>query len=355
MRRFGVAALALGLLACEMPDMGAPTDAGAGSGDMGPMVDGGWPGGEELRINQMQMRATVNSYHDFVFDVLPEVAWRHPRPIEQVQSGIRVFDFDVAGDRVSWINIKPQTVEWAGDAVNNCGFVRDGEFISGALNTCLRDLRNWSDAHPDHPLIIVLISEADRFDQPPQLMWQLDDLESHILIGLDRERLLVPADLRGEHPSVWAAIQADGWPTVAATRGKFMVVLNDRGPTRLTYLMEGGADPDDRLMFIIGDPDLAGDEALGDEVVFTFEPSGLWDFETDMAHLERMRELIARGFLVHAITDDPEKAGQLRREGVHLVGTRFPDEVFGPAGEHPTACNPVTAPVWCDDGMFEPR
>jgi len=360
MRRLCVAALALGLVACDMPDMGAPTDDGVGAGDMGPMVDGGPPGDEALRINQMQMRATVNSYHDFLFDFRPEeewghVRWRHPRLIEQVQSGIRVFDFDVAGDRVAWINIEPATVEWAGDWFNNCGVVRDGEPLIGDLRMCLWDLRDWCDAHPDHPLIVVLLGEADTFDQPSQVMWQLDDLEGYVLSGLGRERLIVPADLRGEHPSIWAAIQADGWPTIAETRGKVMIVLNDRGPIRATYLMNGGEDPADRLMFMTGDPDTAGDEAVADEVVFTFEPGVLWEFETDMAHLERMRELVDRGFLVHAITDDPEKAALLRREGVHFVGTRFPEEVFGPVGEHPTTCNPVTAPLWCRDEMFESR
>ncbi len=66
MCRLCVVLLALGLTACDVPEMGGPGDADGG--DWGPMTDGGFPLGDEtLRIDQMQMRATVNSYHDFVF------------------------------------------------------------------------------------------------------------------------------------------------------------------------------------------------------------------------------------------------------------------------------------------------
>lgn len=354
MVRLCVAALAVGLVACEMTDMGDPTDGGDVDVLEG-APDGGRPPVENLRVNQMQMRATVNSYHEFVFDHDPVVAWRHPHAgVQAEDQGIRVFDFDVSGDRVSWIDIHPATHELPFDTANNCGSWEGDELHSGDLIGCLWDIRDWCRANPQHPMLIVLIGETDPGDQPHQLVWQLDDLESSIEIGLTRERLLVPADIRGDHPTVWDAIQADGWPTIDETRGKVMVVLNDRGPTRFAYLMNGGLDPMDPLMFVVGDPEVAGQDAVGDEVLFTFEPDATYDFETDMAQIEQMRNLVRRGFLVHAITDDPDKAALLREEGVHFVGTRFPEEVLGPVEGSPTTCNPVTSPAWCRDEMIEP-
>ncbi len=357
MLRLCVAVFTFGLLACDMPVMGAPADGGGRDGDMALAPDGGAPPVGDLRINQMQMRATVNSYHEFVFDQDPAVAWRHPDVnVQAEEQGIRVFDFDISGDRQSWFDLHPATHEFPFDHANNCGWrISDNELYSGDLGMCLRDLQGWCDANPEHPLLVLLIGETDTGDRPPQMIWQLDDLESSIQIGLSRDRLLVPADVRGEHATLWDAIQADGWPTVDETRGKVMIVLNDRGPMRFAYLMNGGLDPADPLMFVAGDPEIAGQDGVGDEVFFSFEPTETYDFETDMARIEQMGDLIRRGFLVHAITDDPDKAEVLRGAGVHFVGTRFPDAVFGPVDGSPTLCNPETAPDWCLDEMFEPR
>ena len=148
-----------------------------------------------------------------------------------------------------------------------------------------------------------------------------------------------------------------GWPTVDATRGKVMFVLNDRDLARAEYILRGGEDPEDRLLFQMGDPAWADDPHAGDEVIFTFEPAlpeHPWIFETDPAHLGRIRELAAAGYLVHAISDDPEMIDQLRAAGAHFIGTRFPER-FGPMPEAgPTVCNPITRPD-CDVATIEPR
>ncbi len=309
---------------------------------------------EGLRINQMQMRATVNSYHaSLVPGVVDEFSYDHLLLAEQAeQQGIRVFDLDVSGDPQSFMAISPATDEHVVDRWNNCS---ERMNPPGGLISCLWNLRDWLDANPDHPLVVILVGESELLGPRSQMMHQLDGLEAQIITGLGRDRLLTPDDVRGAHPTLWHALQADGWPTVEETRGKAMLVLNDRGVVRVRYLLTGGEDPDDRLFFVIGDPELEGDEALRDEVIFTFEPPVVRQFETDMARLPRMRELVEAGYLVHAITDDAERARRLRAEGVHFVGTRFPDEVFEPFEGSPTTCNPVTAPADCRPEQIEPR
>ena len=374
-----VTAAALLALGCSpmMDGMmeGSPADAGArdawppGTDGARPMVDVGVRDAEPvdaepvdavapapregLRINQVQMRATVNSYHaSLVPGVVDEFSYDHLRLAEQAeQQGVRVFDLDVRGDRVSFMAISPATDEHVVDRWNNCS---ERMNPPGGLIACLWNLREWLEANPEHPLVIILVGESELLERRSQMMHQLGELESQLAIGLDRERLLTPGDVRGAHPTLWHALQAGGWPTVEATRGKVMLVLNDRGVVRARYLLTGGDDPENRLLFIIGDPELEGDPALRDEVVFTFEPPVVRQFESDMARLPRMRALVDAGYLVHAITDDAERARRLRAEGVHFVGTRFPDEVFGPLDGSPTTCNPITAPADCRADQIEP-
>ena len=139
------------------------------------------------------------------------------------------------------------------------------------------------------------------------------------------------------------------------TRGKAMFVLNDRELARERYIERGGLDPENRLLFLIGDPDLPDDE----EVVFTFEPElidSIHGYETDPADLERVQALAEEGNLVHGISDRPEMIEALRAAGAHFIGTRFPAEIFGeiPA-TGPVECNPVTRPDDCDPAEIEPR
>lgn len=339
--------LALAALGC-VPEM---TDMMTGD----PMQDGGpeqvsdanLPVCEQggLRLNHLQMRGTVNSYHDFRNDQRPEIAYRHlPLDEQATLQGIRQFDFDLSSDRISFIDLAPQYVEHPSDAESHCG---------GFLG-CLWELRDWSDAHPDHPLAIVLVGESHlRGDDLPHLQVQLDDIERAIVLGVGRERVLTPEDVRGDFPSLRAAIECVGWPAVEETRGKFLFVLNDRSVPRVHYLLNGGLDPDDRLLFVIGDPDAAAEPATADEVIFTFEPDELFGFETDPAMLPRMTALADSGYLVHAITDDPVRAAELRAAGAHMVGTRYPDELW-PAADDPIVCNPLTWPAGCDPATIDP-
>ncbi len=302
-----------------------------------------------LRVNHMQVRGTNNSYHTNTNPFDREFRdYYHLPLVEQAgEQGIRFFDFDLDPDRDAGIVLEPRV----GDAL-------DIETICPSWFICLFELEMWMDENPQHTLLVFLIAESWRFNSPPGLFFQLDDVEEDAVLTLGRDRILSPADVRGEHATLREAIRQDGWPTVDETRGKVMLVLNDRAEAREAYLENGGLDPDDRLLFLIGDPDRAEDPDTGDEVIFSFEPEfdgDPWYFETEPAELDRMRELAALGYLVHGISDDPQMVADLRAAGTHFVGTRYPDDVFGeiPAAG-PVACNPVTRPDDCDPSEMEP-
>ncbi len=316
----------------EMPDGMVPPDPNA------------------LRINHMQLRATTNSYHQQDTEEDPELfAYTHlPLAEQAAEQGIRFFDFDLWPDRWSGRSLYPRVTDHPADNAAICL----------TWFRCLSNFRPWVEANDDQALVVFLVGEAWLFATSPGLHFQLDVLEDVILATVGRERVLKPADVRGEHPTLRDAIRADGWPTVEATRGRFMFVLNNRALARERYIERGGLDPDERLLFIVGDPDRAEDPETGDEVVFAFEPEfdgDPWYYDTDPDDLERMQALSAAGFLVYGTSDDPAMIADLRATGAHAVGTRFP-ALFGeipPSG--PVACNPITRPDDCDPADFQPR
>ena len=308
------------------------------------------PDPNALRINHMQLRATTNSYHQQDTPEDPELfAYTHRPLAEQAaEQGIRFFDFDLWPDRESALTLYPRVTDHPADNAAICL----------TWFRCLSNFRPWVEANEDQVLVVFLVSEAWLFATTPGLHVQLDVLEDVILDTVGRERVLKPADVRGEHPTLRDAIREDGWPTVEATRGKFMFVLNDRALARERYIERGGLDPDERLLFIIGDPDRAEDPETGDEVVFTFEPEFVdfpWFYETDPADLDRMEALAGDGFLVHGISDDPEMIAELRAAGAHFVGSRFPTRLGEVPPSGPVGCNPVTRPNDCDPADFQPR
>lgn len=281
--------------------------------------------GDALRLNHIQVRGTVDSYHDFDPAAPPSTHYAHLPFDQQAElQGIRQFDIDVVGDGHRLL--VRRTLE-----------LYDREVICRLFSECLAELVEHSNRFYNHPPLVLLIGET-LYTEPPAspFFWHVDEIEAYVIDAFGRNRILAPADVRGGHPDLLTAIETDGWPSLDETRGKIIVVLNEHGPARDEYLTFGGVDPADRILFLIGDLD----EPSRDEVIVSFDEPG----EDDLQQIE---ELAHRGFLVHTSTDDPEMIQRVRAAGAHMVATRFPEELFGPAGDSPSVCNPVTAPATC--------
>lgn len=331
----------------DMPDGGAPLDAEPDTGPIDAAFD---VGPNALRINHVHLRGTTNSYHTVDHDVDPELLGYIHLPIaEQARrQGIRFFDFDLNPDREAGRVLEPEVTD---DPL-------DGDTTCPTWYECMRHFKPWMDDNPRAGLVVFLVGESWLFATTPGLHFQLDDLERAIVRHIGRERVLTPADVRRGRPTLRDAIREVGWPTVQRTRGKAMFVLNDRALARERYIERGGLEPDDRLLFLIGDPDRADDPETGDEVVFTFEPEFVdfpWFFETDRADLGRIEALARSGYLVHGISDDRGMITDLRAAGAHFVGTRFPERLGEIPPTGPVACNPVTRPDGCDPAELGPR
>lgn len=308
------------------------------AGDGGPhedssVVDGTRNGpGEELRFNRLQLRGSDNSYHrtpEFG-EGIEEIDYDHRPFAEQLgEQGIRHIDLDasIADNDPIDISVGRALI----DRRTHCR----------VLGTCLARLAAWAAEHPDHAPVVVSIGPA----HVGALDLVLHHIEVRIDLEMGRERVFAPADLRGDHATLSDALAADGWPTLAELRGRFIFVLTVRGQTRTLYREGGGTlTPDtERLMFTLGD-------SLEDDEGIFFEYAEITDEDVD-----EVRELVAARRVVRTFVDDPANFARAMEVGAHFLSTRRPDETLPREAlvGWPIACNPVTAPDDCEGAWFE--
>ena len=304
-----------------------------------------------LRLNQLQAVGTHNSYH-----VTPtEEPWASVEPWQVTMSplatqledeGVRQFELDV--------NTGP-----GGFAVFHVPVV-DPLTTCLALTDCLRAINDWSNAHPSHAPIAVLLELKDNdlhFDVPYGF-WGAPDLEkldTEIRSVFSERHMFTPDDLRRAHATLPEAIAADGWPTIDSVRGQVMFLMDNSGTLRNQYR--------------------AGHPGLQGRVIFTNAVPG----DDDAAFIKRndpltqsaeIQSLVAQGYVVRTRTDvdavearanDTHQRDVALATGAQWVSTDFPvaGRAFGTPyfvalpGGTPDRCNPINAPTWCTSRLIE--
>ena len=276
---------------------------------------------DQLRLQHIQMLGTHNSYH--VAKPAPLVkdwAYTHdPLPVQLEQQGVRSFEFDLHHRSTA----EPIAVEHVQ------GF--DNGSSCPNLGACLQLLKTWSDAHLCHHPLVVLLECKDELEES-DVADNLLQLESEILAVWPRERLLVPDDVRGKHPSLKAALQAEGWPTLARSRGKLVLILYDKEEMGVKY-RKHHPQLQGAVAFVFGEP--------GDADVATVLRDN--PLAADLADLVKQR------YVVRTFPEPTELEGRAAlASGAHVVSTDFPvDRCWAPGyalhldGGGPSRCNPV--------------
>jgi len=368
----------------------------SGDGGLG-TVDGtpGEPSGsDEVRLNELQFIGTHNSYKaapdtailnwlKFGASAVPQIAqalgdpaqlsYAHPPLPVQLQRGLRTFELDIFAD--------PEGGAFARPALNrllNLGLPRptgvddpgmkvlhiqdiDYRSTCPTLVACLDQMRTWSDATPGHLPVVINIELKDaRLPAPFDLTEvtpfdavQLDAVDAEIRSVLG-DRLITPDDVRGDAVDLRTAITTEGWPSVAASRGRFLFFM-DNANKRDLYLQDH--------------PSLAG------RVMFTSSGEG----QPDGAVLKlnqpgdgtELRALVEAGYLVRTRTDgdvispSPAQRDIALASGAQILHTDFPagQSQLGSGyvvsfGTRVSArCNPVltTAASCGSSAALEPR
>jgi hypothetical protein len=365
----------------------ATISACSDSSDTTPFINA-YPNDDKLRLNHIQIMGTHNSYHPYPapepmatvvreqYPGYPKITgdYRHKPLYEQLDRlGVRHLELDVNSDPDGGnFSNRPLLATVGADIATGIPELDqpgikvfhvpqiDAESTCHLFTDCLGIIKRWSDQHPGHvPLIIMIeIKDIDFFQTGtyvPITPWQTEDynqLDAEIRSIFPPHQLVTPDDVRGDFTTLEEAILTVGWPTLAETRGKVMFTMcncfgDDR--RRLDYQI-GHENLVDRVLFPNsrpGNPDAA--------VVHLEDP------EPDYEEIQR---LAGMGYIIRtradantreAVENDVKRRDAAFSSGAHYIATDFPEpsetahpEYFVQVPEGmPAACNPISAPSWC--------
>jgi len=349
-----------------------------------------------LRINQIQVIGSHNSYHTGIAPseqklieqqnpkAMRALDYAHAPLPDQLTGGVRQLEIDIYADTKGGRYAHPAIV----DKVAEAGLPADPDFdpnhemdkpgfkVMHVLGVdqrsschtfiaCLTAIRGWSQEHPQHlPIFILVETKQGRPDAPavangpePFTSTTFDALDAEIRSVFSAKEMITPDQVRGSYKTLPEAIQvsgkkAGGWPTLAEARGK-VVFLMDQRPVEGVYT-EGHPALRGRVIFtnaVPGAPDAA----------FTEENSGT------KAEIDALAK---QGYLIRTRTDDGTeearsndhtRADVALSSGAQMLSTDYPSSEpakwtgFFVGLPHGLAarCNPVTAPPGCVDSLLE--
>ncbi len=339
-----------------------------------------------VAINQIQSMGTHNSYKEAIPDVeLALIKERNPdaaitldyshRPFaEQLDKGARQIEIDPSDDPQGGLYSTPLARKLLADkkvtppdydlsAMSKPGIkvihVSDIDYRSHCLLfvDCLKQVKAWSDAHPTHTPILMMINPKSSGIAWPGavkvLPWGKDAFErmdAEIRSVFSEDQLLTPDDVRGTHATLREAVTSGGWPKLGEARGKIIFTI-DLSPEANAPYAEGHPSLQGRVAFMTTLPDAS------EAAYFTMnEP------EKDQALIQ---ERVKQGFLIRTRADADTREARAgtttRREAALASGAQFistdylwPDDRFGTgyAATLPdgvvTRCNAVSTASGCD-------
>lgn len=287
---------------------------------------------QRLRLNQIQVKGTHNSYHlKPRFFIPPDWNYSLPSLYEQLEhDGIRSFELDVH------LSDKRDDIE-----VYHIKFFDERSTCKRFVD-CLTAIRNWSNGHRDHIPLFVWIDVKDRTGG--KRIKNLSHLEAVIRAYLG-DRLITPDVVKGHFASLREAIDQQGWPLLHEVRGKVMFILLNTHNRHARSYTRNYTNLDNRLMFA-----KAADDQLDQPwAVITHESA---------THAKKIHRALLNRFMVIStacLAAMPDDTCVRRREaaltnGAHIIKDDYPvrletrDYWLAFPGDLAMRCNPVTAP-----------
>jgi hypothetical protein len=384
--------IALGTGTAECRFIDSDCDRSVGIDDLvdavGSALDGCPVSDGVLRLNHLQVLGSHNSYHiqpqeplfsairDFVPGLEQLFEYTHIPLDEQFESqGIRQIELDVFADPEGGLYANRDGVRIVtGDGASGIPeldlpglkvlHIQDIDFESTCwtFGDCLQTVKDWSDSHPGHvPITILVEAKDDNLGSIPSIglefavpvpfgAAELDSIDAEIRQVFPEEQIVTPDDVRGDRETLREAIEKDGWPTLEESRGKVLFALDNGGEEKAVYT-EGHPSLRGRILFTSSEPPEA-------EAAFVKLNGPVGDFD-------RIQDLVACGYIIRTRADTPEdmqgRTGDtMQRDAAIASGAQFvstdypvPDPDFDsgyqvtiPMGM-PARCNPISAPPGC--------
>jgi len=338
----------------------------------------------QLRLNQIQVIGSHNSYHAGIApnemkiwlaknpDAFKGLDYQHQPLTQQLDSGVRQIELDIFADSKGGKYAHPNGPHMVEEAklppdppfdpdhiMDKPGFkvmhMQDIDYRSNCepFTACLKEVRQWSHAHPKHIPVFILVETKEGKPRPgvqmtvPESFTEstFDALDAEIRSVFPAKELITPDDVRGHYETLNEAVLAGNWPALAKARGK-VIFLMDQRPVGPVYL--------------------AGHSSLRGRVLFTNAEPG----EPDAAFIERndgpaadITALVKKGYLVRTRTDadtkeartnDTARRDSMMTSGAQILSTDYPlneparwpgNFVVTLPGKEPARANPVNTPA----------
>jgi len=346
---------------------------------------------ELVHLNQIQVIGSHNSYHaGFAPSERKYLEMKNPKTLrgldyhhaplcDQLSGGVRQVEIDIFADPDGGRFAHPAIVR----SVAAAGLPADPDFdpqhemdkpgfkvmhvqdldersTCHTFVACLKDVRTWSQAHPRHIPIFILVEtkEDTPRDMPNAVKAEpftpalFDALDAEIRSVFQPNEVITPDEVRGKASTLVEAVHAGKWPTLAKSRGRVIFLMDQQqvGP-----------------IYTQGHPSLKG------RILFTNAVPGASDaafVEQNEGSLEEINALVKQGYLVRTRTDEGTEQARTndttRRDlalssGAHMLSTDYPLSEPSPWTKYSVGlphglvarCNPVNKPAGCVDSLLE--
>jgi hypothetical protein len=362
-------------------DLHAPNAAKAGAGCARAWMDA------NLHLNDILVVGTHNSYHAGLSDkVMGLVKFAAPKqwqgldyvhgPLtDQLNDGARALELDLASDPAGGRFAHPAGAKLAGipddpayvAEMSKPGLkvlhIQDIDYrsVCNTFISCLTIIRDWSRAHPDHVPILITMNTNDEKTHVPGGVDELpfdtaayDEVDREIAQVFSRDELITPDGVRGSYATLREAVLQHGWPTLGASRGKFLFALDEEGP-HITAYRAGRKTLEGRILFVNVDEN---------------QPDSAYLTLNEHAEDARIAADVKLGFVVRTRADadtvearsnDTARRDDALKSGAQYVSTDYmrPDtRLSGYQARLPdgaiAVCNPQRAPERCAGIPIEP-
>jgi len=224
-----------------------------------------------------------------------------------------------------------------------------------SFRACLAEIRAWSDAHPRHIPIIILINAKDGDGIAGGVKpLAFDALDAEVRAEL-AAKLITPDQVQGRYPTLREAVLHDNWPTLGEARGHILFAL-DESPEKVALYRGGRKALEGRTMFVN-----TPDESSPAAAYFTLNDPA--------KQADRIKHAVAQGFLVRTRADTDTREARANNVtprdtalagGAQYVSTDYlwPDPRF-PGGYRvnlpgaAAVCNPVRMGTRCAGAPIE--
>ena len=315
-----------------------------------------------LKMSDMRVLGTHNSYKKPIDDVLKKIMeerapgsvrgleYGFPSLFEQLDAGIRKLELDVVYDPEGGMYSQPYgfvELKKMGVDINEFdpenkmsapGFkvlhIPDVDYRTQCYTfmDCLEEVQQWSQEHPNHLPITIMMNAKDGgagpepFVQPLEFNTQaFQDWDNEIRAAIPESQLLTPDDVRGDFETLEQAILERGWPLLEQVKGKILFLLDHSDKKMRTYI-EGHPSLKGRAMFVNapqGTPE-ASFMVINDPI----------------RDLERIKEMVQLGYMVRTRADanttearenDYSRFEAAIESGAQIISTDYyqPDTLFG--------------------------